>query len=1786
MNSAQNNNNSNTNGHGAPHMTLTEEEEEDAMKLGLELTDFVSVVQSVGIIGSDTQSAVELFRTVDFNGDGSVTWEELSTFLIDVTMTGMCPRPHEVIKTYGCTSVANKEETLMWGGFVGDNIVTVDRSGKMSFLDHALRTTGTIAIPELRGVQVFNVEYIPDGDLYVIVGDDMHLRLIAQEFNTGNTEEDVTRSWHRLSSTSYMARWHRTVGSLFVATRDGCLEEFKPQSAAASFFSGDTASGELPPLLGGITGEPHFDTNRVVAALDPDDDVRNTTRFGTRKKLVVSQYTGTGFSVDGNHLGVPRSPFAIEPHKIHDDVVRDFIFIGHQQKVITCSMDKTVKMYDIPTRTSTMVGRHIGGVTHVANSEFYRYIVSVGKDGHVNAWMSDVSRLQPTRLRDPSTPHTGELIGVYCVGASPQIITGDEFGLVKIWDARTFRCVQSMRLGQMADTADSSATSEPQHRMTGFFYNDDTNELLGYNRKTLFVHGYDQGNDPTLAHNDRIVAMCYNAAIASILTCTVREVRLWDTTHGCVQSVFPHLFKESSGEDISAIATESGGRRFYVGNSRGYVQGHSMRSATRTFRHQLHNGDVTRIHYIATTRLVVSAGTDGAVVIFNEATDVVHRVAMHERATVTSLALSQTIGCIVSGCDRGNVQYTWPDPKKKQEEACRCPTSHLAKTQQQRDLRKASVADDQGVSALITLDVLPAFVAAYENGSIAVVGMKPMSPHNKLLALWQNTLPQESMMGASALDAKSSSLGITSRSTNSLVPSGLDEEEFAFTVLCLAFSRETHLLWGGDDKGCVVAWSMCKFLQATELAPSRGPTDVQFPAHTFEAPMTDFELHACWRAHDMEVTFIEILEAVSKLVTSGDDMRVRIWDQEGNALSELSQGRTYDVRDLTPQPHQFEWDTGAENTSSNRRKTVADYLFSEPGTTSQYDVQQGASPRTVRFNEPESLPSQTTEDDHSSVSRRVRFQPDGESRLARVAMLSQKVAQASKRFSIAPSGGFGRNSASLLGSDKGVDSPLVSSTVGGGRRKSTFFRESVTNLVSGIQRKGLSHVSRFQSIGGTSANASFFSGYGSTLDAAVLSGAVAYCTHGAEEKSVSHDECDESDADVGGTKFRRVAFATSDDTAATTSQDQPAGSHGPRKSISTFLWSTIPRRRFTSTFGMSVRINDVIKGLRGDDDSEREECDDDDYDEDNDDSTSSDDYEGTTDDNEEANTSRLSAQPTYSRQNPSPPDSQQPTPRGARKVRWSTALDGSTQRSSRSRSRNSSTRSSRSERSTLWKQYSSAIDPQKGKARLRRDELKGTVPRNIPADVTRLVIGPSARCSQQQVSSTRKTSQTLPALTPSTAQSSPSRIVSIHAPVPPPATAPARVGSMSSNLRSAIASKKSSISESVDADDSAKKRASKLRFKDDAIRERGDLLDTRDWIGKVRDTQAASPKKKRLLRQVGELPSGPTRVELFPAPKDTPATPPKPSAVMEDAVTTSRVGTTTWRPPELGVGLPHMREQTPSEPRLRRGIVHRTTTSPQRSGKDSRAKEKQRPNSGETEPLELDASRSVLLPRPPRASRVITSHVELEPVETVSSCVTQQLVMPDDVSRGFGGVGLHEPMFHGFLCKGRACPPPKKLKPRPKAPKVAKSDVLRKEYTKFRKQQKRRYETLRSVPDAPMTARGSPEKSAALQMQRASIDSEGGKAQRWTRIYGGLAGLRHTAYDRTAARAMAKLVRDDDDEDLLLGDDEVDLVEEEEDESVYSGSGRRLTASEGQSPSHFLGNKLSMMDSILYTGDL
>jgi WD40 repeat protein len=145
----------------------------------------------------------------------------------------------------------------------------------------------------------------------------------------------------------------------------------------------------------------------------------------------------------------------------HSNILMKLLALDRLDNLMSASLDGTIGCWD--TYTNTVIHKlrgHSKGIFELSFNPDYRLLFSCGFDHDVFVWSPFVNSLV-FKLKG----HRASLIGCQSVEHSPEIITADEDGIFKLWDVRTFQCVQTFQKPQILNSFE-----DPNDHLTCFIH--------------------------------------------------------------------------------------------------------------------------------------------------------------------------------------------------------------------------------------------------------------------------------------------------------------------------------------------------------------------------------------------------------------------------------------------------------------------------------------------------------------------------------------------------------------------------------------------------------------------------------------------------------------------------------------------------------------------------------------------------------------------------------------------------------------------------------------------------------------------------------------------------------------------------------------------------------------------------------------------------------------------------------------------------------------------------------------------------------------------------------------------------------------------------------------------------------------------------------------------------------------------------------------------------------------------------------------------------------------------
>ena len=374
-------------------------------------------------------SLVEAFYRIDVQRTGRVTFDMVSSFIIDQELAADMSKeraimyhPSEVVDV---SHHDNFIERLFYFPAL-DKLAIAEQNVKTLKLYEASSLTYQSAL--LCKTQVLAAEYIPDFEVFAVACADKTLNFF--DSSTGRVEKHFTTP-----DSQHCLLWSPTYELLFSAGMAGKIYGWKLDKLLDEENKAESESYH-EHLAKGMPW-PEEDSH------ESHGEVLETVGEGS----IASASSSKRRNMDESRSSVSSSrkregKSAKMPIQRDNMCISHLIELGPIQQIAAASFDKTIKLWDIKFSNNlsprkVLLG-HTKTVRRLSYSAAYNLLISCAFDFEVMVWNPYVS-VPIARLPG----HEAPLVSVECSASHPTFLTADAKGVVKLWDIRDFKVLQS-----------------------------------------------------------------------------------------------------------------------------------------------------------------------------------------------------------------------------------------------------------------------------------------------------------------------------------------------------------------------------------------------------------------------------------------------------------------------------------------------------------------------------------------------------------------------------------------------------------------------------------------------------------------------------------------------------------------------------------------------------------------------------------------------------------------------------------------------------------------------------------------------------------------------------------------------------------------------------------------------------------------------------------------------------------------------------------------------------------------------------------------------------------------------------------------------------------------------------------------------------------------------------------------------------------------------------------------------------------------------------------------------
>jgi WD40 repeat protein len=337
-------------------------------------------------------------------------------------------------------------------------------------------------------------------------------------------------------------------------------------------------------------------------------------------QMSIASMPSKGIVYSGSDTGhvyswrMGKTPSIVATLPAHSKMVMNLLALKKLDNLISASLDTTIAVWDAYTNEEiSRLRGHKNGVFSMAYNTESGLLISCGFDHDAFVWSPFVGHLV-FKLKG----HHASLVGCQSVDATPEVITADASGVFKLWDVRTFQCVQ---------TFSKQASKKNTEKLSCFFHaklpsinihqHEDDCRVVAASK---MVYTFDQKRvvHEKTADFTAVIFIYYNPVVSTIVTTSATNVTVWDALLGSKKISNMNM----TGGEMTAFCLDDRKRKLIVGDMNGIIQAYNPSNGAFMKASEpeadIAGSAVVDLVYLEDKNWVIGAFANGLIKVFDE----------------------------------------------------------------------------------------------------------------------------------------------------------------------------------------------------------------------------------------------------------------------------------------------------------------------------------------------------------------------------------------------------------------------------------------------------------------------------------------------------------------------------------------------------------------------------------------------------------------------------------------------------------------------------------------------------------------------------------------------------------------------------------------------------------------------------------------------------------------------------------------------------------------------------------------------------------------------------------------------------------------------------------------------------------------------------------------------------------------------------------------------------------------------------------------------------------------
>lgn len=515
-----------------------------------------------------------------------------------------------------------------------------------------------------------------------------------------------------------------------------------------------------------------------------------------------------------------------EKREGHDSVITALLPLPKLQFLASAALDNKIILWDLlenaPKREYK--GYHKKGIVALSFNESLILLISGGFDHEIYVWNPYID--SPVHNL---SGHAAPIVGLAFVPNPLHIISVDRDCVMKVWDTKKFKCIDSLAMENMDD--------KKSFRVQGICVVPSPLKIVIMG-KNIYAYGYDKNNSLTSA--DENVSLCarFVAGSLCLLTPVGNKVKLWNLLTGEIKKIFSDLSKT----DITSLVLDTKGKRFIMGDMEGNVGVYNVTNGALLKSLGRHKAEIISLIHAegkapSTLEYIISASIDNNIKIHDDRelgeSKLISQLNMKD-ANITSMVYEKGLGKLIIGCSNGVISLFETATGKGNEDFS------------DKDL---TAGPESEITAIAFFKDVNSLVFSNAVGRLKIAALPPLQVKHEILYTFSNFVPDSSTLAS---------------------------------VHFMAYCSEAHKVYCVDEKFFLRCYDVKRVIE--HLREVAGQSDKA--KRVFK--ITDAMIKQVWvvKAHEETVKSLEYIPGERLLVTTSMDKNVKIFSSDSGARIE------------------------------------------------------------------------------------------------------------------------------------------------------------------------------------------------------------------------------------------------------------------------------------------------------------------------------------------------------------------------------------------------------------------------------------------------------------------------------------------------------------------------------------------------------------------------------------------------------------------------------------------------------------------------------------------------------------------------------------------------------------------------------------------------------------------------------------------------------------------------------------------------------------------------------------